>query len=148
MSELIGASAEASPRAAALARRIAAREFTIGIVGLGYVGLPLMGAATAKGFKVLGFDVDAAKVDTLNAGRSYLAHIPAEGIADVVGRGLFEATADVGRLSEADAVLVCVPTPLDRHREPDLRYVEDTTRALAPVLKESALLVLESTTYP
>ena len=132
----------------ALLARIAARSFTIGIVGLGYVGLPLMRAATAQGFAVLGLDIDAFRVAQLNAGQSPLTHVPAAEIQAARAAGLFEATAEPGRLAAADAVLVCVPTPLDRHREPDLSYVTSTVRALAPVLKPGALLVLESTTYP
>jgi UDP-N-acetyl-D-glucosamine dehydrogenase len=143
--------AAAAPRrldVAALVARIEARAFTIGIVGLGYVGLPLMRAATAQGFPVLGLDIDRARVDALNAGRSPLTHVPGDAIRAARTAGLFEATAEVGRLAAADAVLVCVPTPLDQHREPDLGYVVGTVEALAPVLKPGALLVLESTTYP
>jgi UDP-N-acetyl-D-glucosamine dehydrogenase len=131
-----------------LLERIARREAVIGIVGLGYVGLPLMLAATAQGFRVIGFDIDRPKVEGLSRGRSPLAHVPGALIAEAAGRGLFTATAGIAELGIADAVLVCVPTPLDRHREPDLSFVERTVRDLAPVLKPGALLVLESTTYP
>ena len=133
---------------APLLGRIADRSFRIGIVGLGYVGLPLMRAATRAGFRVLGFDIDRPKVEGLNEGRSPLTHIPDATIRQVRAAGLFEATAELARLGEADAVLVCVPTPLDRHREPDLSYVVNTVEGLAPVLRPGALLVLESTTYP
>ncbi len=131
-----------------LLARIAERRFTVGIVGLGYVGLPLMRAASAKGFAVLGFDVDAGKVAALNDGKSQLKHIPDAHIAKVRAAGLFEATTEPARMHEADAILVCVPTPLTRQREPDLSYVEDTIRALAPHMRPGQLLVLESTTYP
>jgi UDP-N-acetyl-D-glucosamine dehydrogenase len=136
------------PPAADLLHRIEARAAVIGIVGLGYVGLPLMLAATARGFRVVGFDIDRPKVEGLNLGRSPLAHVPGERIAGAVHQGLFTATATIAELAAADAVLVCVPTPLDRHREPDLSFVERTVRDLAPVLKPGALLALESTTYP
>jgi UDP-N-acetyl-D-glucosamine dehydrogenase len=136
------------PDLAARLARLAAREAVIGIVGLGYVGLPLMRAAVGAGFRVLGLDIDRAKVELLNGGGSPLSHIGPEVVRRARLAGLFEATAEIARLALADAVLVCVPTPLDRHREPDLGYVESTVRGLAPVLRPGALLVLESTSYP
>lgn len=140
------------PRAEAevdeLVARFRRQDATVGIVGLGYVGLPLAQTVAAKGFKVLGFDVDRSKVEALDAGRSYIHHIPAEGLAALRERGLFQATADFGRLGEPDAILVCVPTPLNKYREPDLSFVEATTREIAKRLRRGQLVVLESTTYP
>jgi UDP-N-acetyl-D-glucosamine dehydrogenase len=133
---------------ASILSRIAARDFTIGIVGLGYVGLPLMRAATAKGFPVLGLDIDRDRVAMLNAGASPLSHVDSGDLRRALDRGLFEATGDPARLAAADAVIVCVPTPLDRHSQPDLSYVVGTTRDVAPHLKPGALYALESTTYP
>ena len=111
------------------------RKALIGIIGMGYVGLPLMLAATGAGFRVLGFDIDKPKVDGLNQGRSPLKHIGDTRIAGRRADGRFEATADMGRLDEPDAVLMCVPTPLGPHREPDLSYVEGTTRSIAARLR-------------
>jgi len=132
----------------ALHRRFVAREATIGVIGLGYVGLPLVGAVAGSGFTVLGFDIDAEKVAQLNAGRSYIRHIPDATIGGWLRGGRFHAVADFTRLHEADAVLICVPTPLTRHREPDLTYIVGTTEAIAPQLRRGQLIVLESTTYP
>jgi UDP-N-acetyl-D-glucosamine dehydrogenase len=131
-----------------LTARIADRRASVGIIGLGYVGLPLAQAISGRGFKVLGFDVDDAKVEALNSGRSYIKHIPAAAIAQLVGAGRFEASADFARLAEADAILICVPTPLSRHREPDLSFVVRTTEAIARHLRPGQLVVLESTSYP
>jgi UDP-N-acetyl-D-glucosamine dehydrogenase len=132
----------------ALAARFRAREAKIGVIGLGYVGLPLIRAITDRGFQTLGFDIDAAKVALLNAGESYIRHIPAEVIASLRGSGRFAATDDFARLAEVDAILLCVPTPLTRQREPDLTYVVRTTQSIAPHLRRGQLVVLESTTYP
>ncbi len=123
------------------------RSAVIGIVGLGYVGLPLMLRYTHVGFRVLGIDIDPAKVDTLNAGQSYIGHIQAGLIADARRKG-FEATTDFSRAGEADALIICVPTPLNRNREPDLSYVTRTVDALVPYLRPGQVLSLESTTYP
>lgn len=128
--------------------RFRRHDATVGIIGLGYVGLPLARTAASRGFKVLGFDVDAEKVGMLNAGRSYIRHVPSEALQALRERQLFAATADFSRLTEADAILICVPTPLDRHREPDLSYIENTTREIARHLRRGQLIVLESTTYP
>ena len=138
----------ASPAAEAFIARVRSRDARIGIIGLGYVGLPLARAAAEKGFRVVGFDIDPAKVALLNAGGSYIKQVEAAAIADLVGRGLFAATADFDRLAEVDAILVCVPTPLGKHREPDLTFIERTAEAIAPRLKPGQLVVLESTTYP
>ena len=120
----------------------------IGIVGMGYVGLPLMLAVTAKDYRVLGFDIDAPKVEGLNRGRSPLKHIGDAVIEKVVAAGRFEATADLSRFGEADIVIICVPTPLGPHQEPDLSFVTETTRSIAKCLRRGQLVILESTTYP
>ena len=131
----------------ALLKRIHDKTAVIGILGLGYVGLPLMLRYSAVGFKVLGFDIDPGKVSDLNAGRSYIEHIRAESIQQARERG-FEATADMSRATEADALIICVPTPLDAHREPDLSFVLNTVDAIVPHLRPGQLMSLESTTYP
>ena len=140
--------AEIAPGIQAAIDRFAARDATIGIIGLGYVGLPLALTAAGHGFRVIGLDVDPEKVARLNAGGSYIKHIPAESIRSLVEAGRFSATADFARLQEADAILICVPTPLGRHREPDLSYVARTAEAIASHLRRGQLVVLESTTYP
>src|ERR1700756_2027340 len=126
----------------------AGKEIRVGIIGCGYVGLPLALRFADVGQRVTGFDLDQSKIEKLNAGQSYIQHIPAEKIADHVNAKRFGATADFQRLREMDAVLICVPTPLDERREPDLSYVEETAKAIAPNLQRSQLIVLESTTYP
>ena len=120
---------------------------TIGIVGLGYVGLPLMLRYAETGFKVLGFDIDAEKVNKLNKGETYIEHITADKIAAARTTG-FEATTDFSRIGEAEAVILCVPTPLNKYREPDMSFVIDTTDAVKPYLRAGQVLSLESTTYP
>jgi len=120
----------------------------ISIVGLGYVGLPLSLQFARSGVSVLGFDLDQKKVDSINAGQTYLKHFPSESIADQVDANRFEATTDPSRLIEVEAILICVPTPLDDHREPDLSYVLETARTIAPYLSKGVLITLESTTYP
>ena len=119
-----------------------------GIIGLGYVGLPLVQHLCDVGYKVLGFDVDQAKVDTLESGRSYIKHISPEWIRETIASGAFEPTADFARLAEADCISICVPTPLDRNHEPDLSYVERTTETISQYLRPGQLVILESTTYP
>ena len=131
-----------------LMRRIESRTAKVGIIGLGYVGIPLALATARAGFPVLGFDIDEARAAQINRGESFIRHIPSEAIGAAVRDKRFEATADFSRLGEADAVLICVPTPLTRHREPDLSFVADTTRAIAARLRPGQLVVLESTTYP
>ena len=120
----------------------------VGVVGLGYVGLPLLRAFIRAGFSAIGFDVDETKVQKLNAGQSYIGHIPSQWIREWIEMRRFEATADMGRLNEPDAILICVPTPLNESRDPDLQYIEGTTAAIARVLRPDQLVVLESTTYP
>jgi UDP-N-acetyl-D-glucosamine dehydrogenase len=126
----------------------ASKDIKIGIIGCGYVGLPLALRFADVGQRVTGFDLDQEKVKKLNAGQSYIQHIPAEKIQHHVQAKRFDATADFARLREMDAVLICVPTPLDERREPDLSYVENTAKAIAPNLQRNQLIVLESTTYP
>ena len=120
----------------------------VGIVGLGYVGLPLVKAFVDAGFRTMGFDVDSHKVESLLAGKSYIKHLPGEWILGCIAEGKFEPTADLQRLSEPDALLICVPTPLSDSRDPDLSFVESTTRQIAKTLRPGQLVVLESTTYP
>ena len=122
------------------------KEAIIGIVGLGYVGLPLLLRYTQVGFKVIGFDIDDFKVNSLNAGKSYIEHIAADKIQ--AAQSLFDATTDFSRIGECDAIILCVPTPLNQYREPDISYVIDTTDAVKPYLRAGQLLSLESTTYP
>jgi len=131
-----------------LEQAIQDRSATVGVIGLGYVGLPLVRAFVAAGFRTMGFDVDQAKVQDLLAGKSYIRHIPAEWIAACVQSGAFVPTADMGRLGEPDALLICVPTPLSASRDPDLTFIEQTARQIARTLRRGQLVVLESTTYP
>jgi UDP-N-acetyl-D-glucosamine dehydrogenase len=120
----------------------------IAVVGLGYVGLPLSLQFARSGVTVLGLDVDAAKVDALQQGRSYIKHIPSEAVAEVVRADKFSAATDFSRIQEVDAVIICVPTPLNKNREPDISFILDTGRSMAPYLRKGMLVVLESTTYP
>lgn len=130
-----------------LIEKLNKKTAVIGIVGLGYVGLPLMLRYSEVGYKVLGLDIDESKVASLNKGKSYIEHIPSEAIAASVKQG-FEASTDFRRATEADALIICVPTPLNKYREPDLSYVTDTTDALVPYLRPGQVFSLESTTYP
>jgi len=125
-----------------------ARQAKIGIIGLGYVGIPLALTAAKAGFSVLGFDIDEPRVAQLNRGESIIKHISSAAIVEAIQERRFEATVAFERLAEPDAILICVPTPLTRHREPDLSFVEKTARAIAPHLRRGQLIVLESTTYP
>ena len=127
--------------------RLANRTARIGVIGLGYVGLPLSLLLSGAGFEVTGFDIDTRKIDDLQAGRSYIFRIPAEEIQQARSQK-FSATADFSQLVNQDAIILCVPTPLTGHREPDLSYIENTARAVAPWLQAGQLVVLESTTYP
>ncbi len=132
---------------AELIQKLNNKQAVIGIVGLGYVGLPLTIRYCEVGYKVLGFDVDTHKVNTLNDGKSYIEHIADNAIKTVVAQG-FEATSDFSRVSEADALILCVPTPLNQYREPDLSFVINTTESLLPHLRPGQVVSLESTTYP
>ena len=130
------------------AQKVSDRTAKVGVIGLGYVGLPLLHAFHGAGFPVLGFDVDPSKIKALAAGENYLKHLGPTMVSDMVKAGRFEATADMGRLGEADAVIVCVPTPLGRHMEPDVTYIERATHDIAKTLRPGQLIVLESSTYP
>lgn len=130
-----------------LITRIEERTAVIGIIGLGYVGLPLVLSFAEAGFQVLGFDVDQPKIDRLHAGKSPIAHISQESIEKLVDGG-FEATADFSRAVDADVLILCVPTPLNRYREPDLSYVTSTVDSIIPYLRPGQMVSLESTTYP
>ncbi len=129
-------------------KSIADRSAVVGVLGLGYVGLPLAAAFVDAGFRVLGFDNDPRKIEALGRGESYLQHLGPDLAERLRASGRFEATGEADRLGEADAVLICVPTPLGPHNEPDLSYVEGSCRLLAPRLRAGQLVVLESTTYP
>lgn len=133
---------------ARLADLIERKQAIIGVIGLGYVGLPLIRAFTAAGFRCMGFDVDQTKVDKLKSGQSYIKHIDATALAKLVTDKQFEPTMDMSRLAEADCVIICVPTPLNESRDPDLSYIEGTARSIAKVLRPGQLVVLESTTHP
>ncbi|MEX2172919.1 MAG: nucleotide sugar dehydrogenase [Pirellulaceae bacterium] len=133
--------------AATLLRAITEKQATIGIIGLGYVGLPLARAFTQAGFPVVGFDVDKTKVERLGRGESYIGHLAPSVVQEML-KNRFEATANFERLGEADVVLICVPTPLTEAREPDLTYIVKSTKAIAAQLRAGQLVILESTTYP
>ena len=128
--------------------RIQNRTALVGIIGQGYVGLPLALVFEEAGFRVRGFDVDPAKVEALARGESYIRHIGSERVSEAISRGRFIATTDFDQLSECDAILICVPTPLGEHREPDLSFIHDTAAEIASRLRKGQLVVLESTTYP
>ena len=130
-----------------LKHRMETREARIGIVGMGYVGLPLALLFSEQKFRVTGFDIEAAKVSTLNSGGSYIVRILPESIAQAQRSG-FRATADYSEMADMDAIIICVPTPLNKHHEPDLSYVTGTVESIAPWVREGQLIVLESTTYP
>ena len=123
-------------------------QLKVAIIGCGYVGLPLGLRFAEAGHKVTGFDTDPKKVSMLNAGKSYIEHIPQTKIQQFVNSKHFGATTDFAKLKEVDAIIICVPTPLDERREPDLSYVENTAIAIYPHLQKGQLVVLESTTYP
>ena len=127
--------------------RIATRQARVGIIGLGYVGLPLALLYSEQKFPVTGFDIDQKKVDTLNRGGTYIFRITPEEIAAAMANG-FKPTADYAQLTEMDAIIICVPTPLDEYHEPDMSYITDTAHAVAPHLRAGQIVILESTTYP
>lgn len=131
-----------------LLSRIEDKSAVIGIVGLGYVGLPLLLRFAEVGYHIIGFDVDQTKVDKLQCGQSYIKHIPSSSIAAAIDGGLFQGTTDFSRAEEADALIICVPTPLNKYREPDLRFVINSVEALVPYLRQGQVVSLESTTYP
>ncbi len=136
------------PSQNALFDRLERRDARVGVVGLGYVGLPLAAAACRAGFPVLGFDVDASKISKLKLGQSPVGTVPNETIVAISAEGRFTPVSEVQALKTADVVIICVPTPLDRHRNPDLSYIVGTGRMLKTILRPGQLVVLESTTYP
>ncbi|MFV0444157.1 MAG: nucleotide sugar dehydrogenase [Planctomycetaceae bacterium] len=138
----------ASPHFESLLRKLNSRDALVGVIGLGYVGLPLLDAFISKGSRTLGYDIEPWKIEQLNAGRSYIKHINSARVAEWRKEQRFEASADPKRLADADALIICVPTPLNDSRDPDLSYVEGTTRTIAENLRPGQLVVLESTTYP
>lgn len=131
-----------------LLKKINDKQAVVGVVGLGYVGLPLLMEFVEQGFKTIGFDIDARKVDKLNAGKSYIKHIDEKRVKNVRDTKLFEATVDFARIKEVDCILICVPTPLTRHREPDMSFIVNTSEALARHIRAGQFIVLESSTYP
>ena len=131
-----------------LLEKINNKTAVVGIIGLGYVGLPLGLEFAHKGFNVIGFDVDEKKIPVLNSGRSYIKHIKEDRIKHAIEIKKFEATSDFSRLPDCDAVIICVPTPLDEHREPDMTYIVNSGRSVAKYLRKGQLVVLESSTYP
>jgi len=135
-------------RAINLEKKITARKVKVGVIGLGYVGLPLVKAFLSKDFFVFGFDVDLRKIKMLNQGESYLIHVDANDLKSKSASKQFMATDDFSKLKDVDVVVICVPTPLDSHRNPDLSYVLNTTRMIAKYLHRGQLIILESTTYP
>ena len=124
------------------------RKARVGVIGLGYVGLPLIQAFVSAGYDTVGFDVDQSKVDKLLAGESYISHISSEWIISCVEQQMFVPTVEMSRLSEVDVILICVPTPLNAERDPDLQFVIGTTETIAKYLRPGQLVILESTTYP
>jgi len=137
-----------TPELTKLRDKITQKKFLLGIIGLGYVGLPLSLTFLRKDIPVLGFDLDAKKINMLHAGVSYIKHIPSEELAGFVQQGKFAATDDFSRLNEPDVLLICVPTPLTQNREPDMQYIENTAHSIARVLRPGQMIILESTTYP
>jgi len=128
--------------------KIKDKKLAVGVLGLGYVGLPLVREFVSVGFKVIGFDIDAKKVNKLNSGRSIIKHVPHAQVKKMVKEGLFSATTKMTRLKSVDAILICVPTPLTPNREPDMQYIVGSSRTIAKYLRPGQLIVLESTTYP
>ena len=131
-----------------LLKKIESHQAKIGVVGLGYVGLPLLMEFVEQGFTTLGFDIDDKKVKILNQGKSYIKHIDSERVKKVIDSKLFVATSDFSRIKEVDCILICVPTPLTLHREPDISFIEGTAGTLAQHIRPGQLIVLESSTYP
>ena len=131
-----------------LERKIKDRKVTVGVLGLGYVGLPLVREFASAGLKVVGFDIDEKKVRALNSGRSIIKHIPHSHVKKLVKTGLFKATTNMSRLKTIDAILVCVPTPLTQNREPDMQFIINSSKTISKYLRCGQLIVFESTTYP
>ncbi len=131
-----------------LLEKINKRSATVGVIGLGYVGLPLVIQFVKAGYKAIGFDIDEAKIKSLKMGKTYIKHIPDAEVRLLKGNASFKATSDFSLLKKMDCIIICVPTPLGKHHEPDLSYVLDTTKVIAKYLRKGQLVVLESTTYP
>ena len=131
-----------------LLKKINSKTARVGIIGLGYVGLPLALEFSLKGFKTIGFDIDAKKIPLLNSGKSYIKHIDGEKVLQAIQSKNFYATTDFSQLVEVDAIIICVPTPLTEHREPDMTYIVDTAKMIQKYLRRGQLITLESTTYP
>ena len=131
-----------------LLKKIEEKKIVAGVVGLGYVGLPLAVEKAKAGFKTIGFDVQKAKVDLVNAGKNYIGDVVDSDLAELVKTKQLEATTDFSFIKDVDFVAICVPTPLDEHQEPDISYVRDSSTAVAKYLKKGTMVVLESTTYP
>ncbi len=131
-----------------LLKKIANKEIVVGVVGLGYVGLPLAVEKAKVGFKTIGFDVQSAKVDKVNNGENYIGDVVNSDLKEMVESGLLSATTDFSFVKDVDFVAICVPTPLDTHQQPDISYVENSTREIAKHFKKGTMIVLESTTYP
>jgi UDP-N-acetyl-D-glucosamine dehydrogenase len=123
-------------------------KVVVGVVGMGYVGLPLLLQFCRSGNTAIGFDIDEEKVKSLSAGKSYIRHIESSALAEAIQTGRLSATTDFSRIAEVDAVIICVPTPLTRHREPDISYIVNTGKQIGPHLRSGQVVVLESTTYP
>jgi UDP-N-acetyl-D-glucosamine dehydrogenase len=136
------------PEMTNLKDKIAKKEYLLGIIGLGYVGLPLSLTFLRKGISVLGFDLDPDKINNIKEGKSYIKHIPSDELAGFVKQGVFSGTTDFSRLKEPDIILLCVPTPLTQKREPDMQFIETTAHSVAKELRPGQLIILESTTYP
>ncbi len=132
----------------ALWKKINDKSARVGVIGLGYVGLPLVREFTRAGFRVIGFDVDRVKVEMLKAGRTYIRHLPGRDFKKLIADGRFQPTTDMSQLAKPDAIVICVPTPLTRTRDPDMTYVSGTANAISRSLRKGQLVVLESTTYP
>ncbi len=148
MTNIGKAQGAAATRLDTLRAKLENRTAKIGVVGLGYVGLPLSLLCAKAGFQATGFDIDRRKPEMLHRGESYIHHIPASEIADAVKKKRFVATSDFAKLKEMDAIVICVPTPLDKHREPDMSFVLNTAATVSEHLQAGQLVVLESTTYP
>ncbi len=137
-----------STEASDLEKKIKSREARVGIIGMGYVGLPLVKTFLVQGFEVVGFDIDEKKVNLLNQGKSYIKHVSAEELKSFIKKRKFQATSNFTALTEADVIIICVPTPLDPYKNPDLSFVLKTTKTISKALRKGQLVVLESTTYP
>jgi UDP-N-acetyl-D-glucosamine dehydrogenase len=133
---------------AGLGQAIIARSATVGVIGLGYVGLPLATAIARAGFPTIGFDIDVEKIHQLNSGTSYIDTVNSEHLSELVGKSRFRATSEFNQLKSCDVIIICVPTPLTRYREPDLSFIQNTARVIARHLRAGQLVVLESTTFP